>query len=78
MREVMMRDFPVCEECLKEGRTSPSQLVHHIRPWQLGRTEAEQEALMYDYDNLQCLCNDCHVKIHHGMNIAAAYEHVKR
>lgn len=78
MREVMMRDFPVCEMCLQEGRTTPSQLVHHKRPWQFGRTDTEQEELMFDYDNLQCLCNECHSKVHHGMNIAAAYERVKR
>jgi len=77
IRSAMMRDYPVCQRCLEEGRTRASQLVHHIIPWQSGRSEAEQEELMYSLDNLQCLCHVCHNEIHHKMNIAAAWERIK-
>lgn len=74
LRKRKVADFPLCEECLKEGKTTPTQLVHHIKPWQLGRNEYEQDELQFDYDNLQSLCHDCHNKIHNKMNIAAAFE----
>lgn len=78
IRATMMRDYPVCQRCLEQGRTTAAQLVHHIIPWQTGRSEDEQEALMYDYSNLQTLCHICHNELHHKMNISAAWERIKR
>lgn len=46
---------PLCEECLKNNRTSPSQVVDHIIPISKGGD-------MWDRDNLRCLCNSCHSK----------------
>ena len=50
---------PLCEQCLKEGRITPVEEVHHIVPISKGGTHAE--------DNLMSLCQSCHTKIHHDL-----------
>lgn len=47
---------PLCEECLKVGRYTPTQVVHHILPLREGGTNAE--------GNLMSLCHCCHGRIH--------------
>ena len=47
---------PLCEECMKAGRYTPAQVVHHILPLRDGGTSAEE--------NLMALCPSCHGKIH--------------
>ena len=46
---------PLCEECLKNGRTTPVQEVHHIIPLADGGT--------HDFSNLMSLCKSCHSAI---------------
>ena len=48
---------PLCEMCLKEGRLTPVEEVHHIIPLADGGTNEES--------NLMSLCRSCHEKIHH-------------
>ena len=55
---------PLCEQCLAEGRVTPTEEVHHIVPVESGRDEAEMRRLAYDYNNLQSLCKECHGKVH--------------
>lgn len=50
---------PLCEQCLKEGRITPVEEVHHVLPVSKGGTHAE--------DNLMSLCRSCHNKIHHEL-----------
>ena len=50
---------PVCEECLKHGKLTFVQEVHHIIPVSRGGT--------HDESNLMSLCQSCHNKIHHDM-----------
>lgn len=50
---------PLCEMCLKEGRLTPVEEVHHIVPISQGGTHAR--------DNLMSLCRSCHTKIHHDL-----------
>ena len=52
-------EHPICEMCLKEGRLTPVQEVHHILPVSKGGTHAR--------DNLMSLCQSCHTKIHHDL-----------
>ena len=47
---------PLCEMCLKEGRLTPVEEVHHIVPLSQGGTHRN--------DNLMSLCQSCHTKIH--------------
>lgn len=47
---------PLCERCLKEGRLTKAEQVHHILPLSEGGTS--------DESNLMSLCANCHAKIH--------------
>ena len=57
IRDRYAAEHPLCEMCLKEGRLTPVQEVHHILPVSKGGTHAR--------DNLMSLCRSCHTKIHH-------------
>lgn len=66
LRKYMVQKYPLCQMCLKEGRITPTQEVHHkLSPFQKGITQEEKERRAYDENNLMCLCQDCHIKIHH-------------
>ncbi|WP_331489193.1 HNH endonuclease [Enterococcus faecium] len=45
--------------CLKEGRLTPVEEVHHIVPLSQGGTHRN--------DNLMSLCQSCHTKLHHEL-----------
>ncbi len=47
---------PLCEQCLREGRLTPVEEVHHILPLSDGGTN--------DFDNLVSLCKSCHSRLH--------------
>lgn len=47
---------PLCEMCLKEGRLTPVEEVHHILPISQGGDHRES--------NLMSLCQSCHTKLH--------------
>ena len=57
IRDRYASEHPLCEICLKEGRYTPVEEVHHILPISQGGTHAR--------DNLMSLCQSCHTKIHH-------------
>lgn len=66
LRKYMVQKYPLCQMCLKEGRITPTQEVHHkLSPFQKGITQEEKERRAYDENNLMCLCQSCHIKIHH-------------
>jgi 5-methylcytosine-specific restriction protein A len=51
-----LRRILLCEMCLKEGRLTPVEEVHHILPISQGGDHRES--------NLMSLCQSCHTKIH--------------
>lgn len=55
IRALYVKTHPLCEECLKNGRTTPVQEVHHIIPLADGGT--------HDFSNLMSLCKSCHSAI---------------
>jgi len=58
VRKMKLSINPLCEMCLKEGRATAADTVHHI-------VEVEQDpSLRLDLKNLMSLCRDCHEKIH--------------
>ena len=59
IRDRYVSTHPLCEMCLKEGRYTPVEEVHHIVPISRGGTHAES--------NLMSLCQSCHTKLHHEM-----------
>lgn len=56
IRDSCAADHPLCELCLKEGRYTPTEQVHHLKPLSEGGTHSR--------DNLMALCSACHAKIH--------------
>ena len=56
IRQRYAKAHPLCELCLKEGRYTPVEEVHHILPIAKGGT--------HDESNLMSLCRSCHNKIH--------------
>ena len=57
IRDRYAAEHPLCEMCLKEGRLTSVEEVHHIVPVSQGGT--------HDRGNLMSLCQSCHTKIHH-------------
>lgn len=60
MRKRYATAHPLCEMCLKEGRLTPVEEVHHIVPVSRGGSNN-------DFSNLMSLCQSCHTKIHHDL-----------
>ena len=53
LRAMYRRAHPLCEQCLREGRTTPANVVDHI-------VEIEDGGALLDPENLQALCYACH------------------
>lgn len=52
----------LCEPCLENGIIKPCEFVHHkihISPENITNPE-----ITLDWNNLQCVCRDCHAKLH--------------
>ena len=60
MRAAKVRENPLCEKCEARGKVKQTDEVHHIIPFQMGRTTEGIEQLAFDWDNLQSLCTPCH------------------
>ncbi len=57
LREYKRHLTPLCEECLRQGRVTPAELVDHIVP-------IEEGGAVFELDNLQSLCKACHNRKH--------------
>lgn len=56
------RDNGLCQECLKRGRVTPAEIVHHIE--ELTPANVDDPAIAYGTDNLVCVCRECHARVH--------------
>jgi len=52
IRDRYIAAHPLCERCQQDGRLTPAQEVHHIKPLANGGT--------HDTSNLMALCSPCH------------------
>src|SRR4051794_21510873 len=50
LRKAHKVEFPLCADCLKEGRDTAAQQTHHLKD------RATHPDLELDWDNLQSLC----------------------
>ena len=55
IRQLYIKDHPVCELCERKNILKPVEEVHHIVPLSQGGTHREE--------NLMSLCKSCHSKI---------------
>lgn len=55
IRDRYIKAYPFCEKCKKNGKLTPAEEVHHIKPLSRGGTN--------DEDNLMSLCTSCHSEI---------------
>lgn len=61
----------LCERCLKNGDVVPYKIVHHkvhITPENINNTN-----ITLHWSNLECLCQSCHNKEHHGEECEVNY-----
>lgn len=59
IRANYVKSHPLCEKCLKEGRITTVEEVHHIIPLSRGGTN--------QFCNLMSLCQSCHTKTHYEL-----------
>ena len=52
IRDRYITAHPLCERCSQDGRLTPAQEIHHIKPLADGGT--------HDEGNLMALCTACH------------------
>ena len=52
----------LCEICLAKGMIKPAEIVHH--KIELTPENISDPNVALNWDNLQCVCRDCHAKIH--------------
>ena len=52
----------LCEICYQNGIVKASELVHHKIP--LTPMNYHNPEISLGWDNLQCLCRECHAKLH--------------
>ena len=64
LREYIMRNNPLCVDCLFEGRSVPATEAHHRIPFSTGKTEEEKMKLLLSPDNIEPLCSFHHDKRH--------------
>lgn len=68
LRNSYIAEHPLCEECMKKGKITPAEEVHHKIPFLSGSTYQEQINLAYDYNNLMSVCSKCHADLHKELN----------
>lgn len=69
MRDTYLHEHPICEECLKKGKITPAEDIHHKKsPFKGGDINY---GLLLDYDNLMAVCKKCHQAIHNQKALSA-------
>lgn len=67
LRNQFIREHPLCYDCILEGKSTPAEECHHIRPFYSGETDEERWRLLLDPENLVSLCQRCHHRRHTEM-----------
>ncbi len=66
LRDYKLRISPLCEMCLKEGRTTAAEEVHHIVSFMETTNQDVRIQLAFDDENLMSVCKVCHQKMHNS------------
>lgn len=76
LREVYIREHALCEECLKKGKVTPAEDIHHKKsPFRDGAINYQ---LLLDYNNLEAVCKECHQHLHNAKEGYKSPEEVLR
>lgn len=59
---IMSRDKYLCQDCLRNGKTTAAEEVHHIT--ELTADNWDDPSVSLNADNLISLCRECHAKRH--------------
>lgn len=66
LRDTYIKQNPLCELCLIDGKVTPATSVHHTKsPFKNGSVNWN---LLLDYSNLKSVCHKCHADIHNQQN----------
>jgi 5-methylcytosine-specific restriction protein A len=65
LREYKFSQNPLCELCEAKGIVRQTDEVHHIIPVDIDNPDDD---VIYNYDNLQSLCYQCHDEVHNEIN----------
>ena len=66
LRVLYLREHPLCEKCLNEGKVNPAEQVHHKRSPFNYKEKIINWELGLDPDNLESICS-----YHHGIEHTA-------
>jgi len=66
LRDWKLTSDPLCEMCIKHGKTTPTEEIHHITSFMTTDDPIKRTHLAYNYENLMSLCQVCHQKIHNN------------
>lgn len=64
LREWQITNFPLCQDCMIEGRSVPATEVHHRIVFSWFTSEEDRWKALLCPDILMSLCKDCHLKRH--------------
>ena len=65
LRLAVLRDTPLCVDCLKEGKTTLAAEVHHIKSFmKFAANDPRRMEYAYKKANLVALCQKCHIYRH--------------
>ena len=64
LRDYVMRESPLCVNCLKQGISTPATECHHDIPWNWFDEVQDKWKALLNIDILVPLCSKCHHEIH--------------
>ena len=64
LRSAYLMEYPLCEMCLEEGKTTVATDVHHKTEISQADTVEQMQELGFDYSNLMALCEYHHTQLH--------------
>ena len=62
LRKMKLAISPFCERCLADGIYTPAYIIHHKE--YITNQNYQDGDVMYNLDNLESLCVECHNKEH--------------
>lgn len=80
LRILKLQKDPLCECCLKKGKVTPAEDIHHIISFMNTNDPVQRKFLAFDFNNLMSLCDVCHQSIHQAnrSNVSGNHGSIRR